>query len=67
MEFLTKSDIQQMAPVVFADKASRDLSNQYVFHNTESVIDDLAQLHAGSGEDLEHRDDRSLADSGDRS
>lgn len=45
MEFLTKSDIQQMAPVVFADKATRDLSNQYIFHNTESVIDDLAQLN----------------------
>lgn len=44
MEFLTKDEIREIAPVAFATAPSRNVSNQYVFHDTEEVIDDMAQL-----------------------
>lgn len=43
MNFLTKDDLRKAVPVAFAEKPTRDVSKQYVFANTETVIDDLAK------------------------
>ena len=42
--FITKDDIRRAAPVAFAEKPTRDVSSQYVFANTETVVDDLAKF-----------------------
>jgi len=42
--FITKDDIRKAAPVAFAEKPTRDVSSQYVFANTETVVDDLAKF-----------------------
>lgn len=42
--FLTKDDIRRAAPVAFAEAPTREVSSQYVFANTETVIDDLAKF-----------------------
>ena len=44
MNFLNKDQIRQLAPVALADKPTRQVSDKYVFANTETVIDDLAAL-----------------------
>lgn len=44
MNFLNKDQIRQLAPVALADKPTRQVSDKYVFANTETVIDDLAGL-----------------------
>lgn len=44
MNFLSKDQIRQLAPVALADKPTREVSSKYVFANTETVIDDLAAL-----------------------
>ena len=43
--YLTKEQIRQTAPVVFADKPTNsNVSSKYLHVNTETVIDDLAKL-----------------------
>ena len=44
MNFLDKDQIRQLAPVALLDKPTRQVSDKYVFANTETVIDDLAGL-----------------------
>jgi len=44
MNFITKDDIRQMAPLALADRPTREVSSRYVFHSTEQIIDDLGQL-----------------------
>lgn len=41
---LTKDDLLKRAPLVLADKPTREVSSKYVFANTETVVDDLARL-----------------------
>lgn len=44
--YLTKEQIKIQAPLVFAEKPTNPLlSNQYLFVNTETIIDDLAKLN----------------------
>lgn len=44
--YLTKEQIRQIAPLVFADKPTNpELSGKYLFVNTETIIDDLAKLN----------------------
>lgn len=43
--YLTKDEIKQMAPVVFADKPTNtNVSSKYLHVNTETIIDDLDKL-----------------------
>ena len=44
MNFITKDDIRRLAPVALVEKPTRTVSDKYVMHNTETVIDDLAAL-----------------------
>lgn len=44
MKFITKDEIKQMAPVAFSESPTREVSAQYVMHNTETVVDDLASM-----------------------
>lgn len=44
MNFINKDDIKRLAPVALADKPTRQVSDKYVFANTETVIDDLSAL-----------------------
>ena len=44
--YLTKEQIKEQAPVVFADAPTNpDVSSKYLFINTETIIDDLAKLN----------------------
>ena len=44
-EYLTKEQIKNSAPLVFADAPTNpDVSNKYLFVNTETIIDDLEKL-----------------------
>ena len=44
--YLTKDQIRKVAPVVFAEQPTNpDLSDKYLFVNTETIIDDLAKLN----------------------
>jgi len=44
-EYLTKDQIKNSAPLVFADAPTNpDVSNKYLFVNTETIIDDLEKL-----------------------
>jgi len=43
MNFLSKDQLREMVPVAFATEPTRDVSKQYVFANTETVVDDLAK------------------------
>ena len=43
--YLTKDQIRNSAPLIFADAPTNpDLSNKYLFVNTETIIDDLDKL-----------------------
>lgn len=43
--YLTKEEIKEQAPLVFAGAPTNpDVSNQYLFVNTETIIDDLDKL-----------------------
>ena len=43
--YLTKEEIKKQAPLVFADQPTNpDVSNKYLFVNTETIIDDLEVL-----------------------
>ena len=43
--YLTKDQIKEQAPLVFADSPTNpDVSNKYLFVNTENIIDDLEKL-----------------------
>jgi len=43
--YLTKDQIRELAPLVFADAPTNpDVSNKYLFVNTETIIDDLEKL-----------------------
>ena len=44
--YLTKEEIKEQAPLVFADAPTNpDVSDKYLFVNTETIIDDLAKLN----------------------
>ena len=44
-EYLTKDQIRNSSPLVFADAPTNpDVSNRYLFVNTETIIDDLEKL-----------------------
>ena len=44
--YLTKEQIKNSAPLIFADAPTNpDVSNKYLFVNTETIIDDLAKLN----------------------
>lgn len=44
--YLTKEQIKNSAPLVFADTPTNpDVSDKYLFVNTETIIDDLAKLN----------------------
>ena len=44
-EYLTKDQIRNSSPLVFADAPTNpDVSNKYLFVNTETIIDDLDKL-----------------------
>jgi len=42
--FLSKDQVRQAAPLVFADKPTREVSGAYTFASTETVMDDLAKF-----------------------
>ena len=43
--YLTKDQIRNSSPLVFADAPTNpDVSNRYLFVNTETIIDDLEKL-----------------------
>jgi len=44
MNFLSIDQVRQAAPVAFATQPTREVSNKYVFANTETVINDLGEL-----------------------
>ena len=44
LNILTKEDIATQAPVILATEPTAKVSSQYTFANTETVIDDLAEL-----------------------
>lgn len=41
---LTKDEMRAKAPIIFASEPTRKVSGQYVFANTETVLDDMATL-----------------------
>ena len=44
--YLTKDQINTQAPLVFAKAPTNpDVTNKYLFVNTETIIDDLAKLN----------------------
>jgi len=43
-EFLSKSELREFCPVIFADKASKDVSKHYTHIPTSKVIDDMELL-----------------------
>ena len=43
-EFLSKEQLKEVCPVIFADKASKDVSKHYTHIPTSKVIDDMATL-----------------------
>ena len=44
--YLSKDQIRELAPLVFSDKPTNpDVSEKYLFVNTETIIDDLAKLN----------------------
>lgn len=46
--FMTKDEIREKAPYIFADKPTNNgVSNRYVFASTETIIDDMAKLGWG--------------------
>ncbi len=44
MQILTKEEIAKQAPVVLAEGPTAEVSDQYTFASTETVIDDLSEL-----------------------
>ena len=44
LNILTKEDIARQAPIVLASSPTAEVSSQYTFASTETVIDDLAEL-----------------------
>lgn len=44
MNFLTMDQIQKVAPLVLAEQPTREVSSKYVFANTKTVVEDLAEL-----------------------
>lgn len=44
MNFLTMDQIQATAPLVLAEGPTREVSSKYVFANTKTVVEDLAEL-----------------------
>lgn len=45
--FLTKEELRAKAPYIFAKKPTRNVSDRYVFADTEMVIDDMAKMGWG--------------------
>lgn len=46
--FMTKDEIREKAPYIFADKPTNNgVSDRYVFASTETIIDDMAKLGWG--------------------
>jgi hypothetical protein len=43
-EFLSKEQLKEVCPVIFADKASKEVSKHYTHIPTSKVIDDMATL-----------------------
>ena len=43
-EFLSKEQLKEICPVIFADKASKEVSKHYTHIPTSKVIDDMATL-----------------------
>ena len=43
-EFLSKSELREVCPVIFADKASKEVSKHYTHIPTSKVIDDMELL-----------------------
>jgi hypothetical protein len=44
MNFMSMDQIQEVAPLVLAEQPTRQVSSQYVFANTKTVVEDLAEL-----------------------
>jgi hypothetical protein len=43
-EYLSKSELKEVCPVIFADKASNEVSKHYTHIPTSKVIDDMELL-----------------------